>query len=453
MGHKKSDFLKIWFLIFLIGGLGFGLFTMIKNNTRPQQQEKPVEIVEEVKGDAQTVDCIHIEPLVQNIVDSASLDRKWYLKEYGDSEILLEVENTDISSADTKFLTPLYTVGDITKKMVYSQESDKWIGKVNLNDLEVGNHTLVLSVDIKDCEFKGKKELPFTLSYPVYVTWTLDWEGTDVKQSNLDRIVNISSKYGIPVTHFFNPYIYYSTSANRSKTITNWILNRKNAGDSIGLHLHMYEKYVRAAGVIPKQTYWGYDGYGKGYDTPTVEYSYEEFMKILALAKSDFSKHGLDTPTIYRAGGWFANEEILRALEDSGFIADSSGRTPYKIGKNNLTGPWNLSTTTQPYILNREDQNNTANPNTKLWEVPNNGLDSWSFNASQMIGAFKENYSGDVSGSTKVVTYLSHPQGFEHDNPILHEVFTEISKYTYKSDSGPVIFITIDKLPMLSENR
>jgi len=134
-------------------------------------------------------------------------------------------------------------------------------------------------------------------------------------------------------------------------------------------------------------------------------------------------------------------------------VADSSGRTSYVIGTNKLLGPWKLSTNTQPYKLNMKDQNDTQNGDSKLWEIPNNGLDSWSFNAKQMISAFTENYSTGVSQNTKVVTYLSHPQGFGHDYPILNEVFTYISQFSFNTDSGPVVFVTIDKLPMLSENR
>ena len=89
----------------------------------------------------------------------------------------------------------------------------------------------------------------------------------------------------------------------------------------------------------------------------------------------------------------------------------------------------------------------------KLWEVPNNGADSWAFSGAQLIGNFNDNYSGGINNSTKVVTYLSHPQGFAHDVPILNELFTNISKYSFNSDSGPLIYTTIDKLPIVSNNR
>lgn len=458
MGRNNGQKFTTFFLSILILALSFGVFTIFKNNLDAQYKAKK-ESSEEVKGDAKSVDCATIQPLIQNVIENASLPRKWYLKESvkgtTQSEILLEVVNSSIQDTDLEFFTLKYAVdkSENFKEMEYSKAQKKWLGKINLDELEVGEHLIKIFSDINGCDFAYAKELPFTLSYPVFVTWTLDWEGTDVKNSNLDSIVEISSKYEIPVTHFFNPYIYYSTSESRSKYITNWIINRKNLGDSVGLHLHMYDKYVTAAGVTPVEVKWGYNGYGEGYDVPTLEYSYAEFRKILSLAKSDFQKNGLGNPILYRAGGWFASEEILKALEDSGFLADSSGRTSYVIGTNKLVGPWKLSTNTQPYKLNMKDQNDTQNGDSKLWEIPNNGLDSWSFNAKQMISAFTENYSTGVSQNTKVVTYLSHPQGFEHDYSILNEVFTYISEFSFNTDSGPVIFVTIDKLPMLSENR
>lgn len=456
MGHRNGNLFTTWLLLLLIGAFSFGIVRIVKSNTEKGKTEE-VKQVEEVKGNAETVNCSTIQPLVQSVVNSPTLERRWYLKGDGNnfSDIILEIPNTNISTSDIRFFTLKYYVDSEanSKDMEYSESEKKWLGKVNLNELEVGEHTITITSTIKDCEFNGKKELPFILSYPVYVTWTLDWEGSDVKQSNLDSIVDISSKYGIPVTHFFNPYIYYSLPENRTNAITEWVINRKNLGDSIGLHLHMYDKYVTASGVTPKTTRWGYVGYGKGYDVPTEEYSYSEFMKILSLAKSDFAKHGLGVPTLYRAGGWFADEDILKAVQDSGFKADSSGRISYTIGTNKVAGPWTLQTTTQPYLLNLNNQNDTVSGGSKLWEIPNNGLDSWSFNANQMIQAFNQNYTAGINNSTKVVTYLSHPQGFEHDNPILNQVFTHISMYSYNSDSGPVIFTTIDKLPMITQNR
>jgi len=456
MGHKNKQKFTTFFLFILILALTFGIFTILKSNLNTQNER---ESTEEVKGNAKSVDCATIQPLVQSVIDSSSLPRKWYLKDgiagTSQSDILLEIVNSSVQETDLEFFSLKYAVDfeENSKEMEYSKAEKKWLGKIDISNLEPGEHLIKIYPDINGCNFTYARELPFTLSYPVFVTWTLDWEGTDVKNSNLDSIVEISSKYEIPVTHFFNPYIYYSTPESRSKYVTDWIINRRNLGDSIGLHLHMYEKYVNTAGVTPIDVRWGYNGYGKGYDVPTLEYSYSDFRKILSLAKSDFQKNGLGNPILYRAGGWFADEDILRAVQDSGFIVDSSGRTSYEIGTNKVVGPWTLSTTTQPYRLNMNNQNDTQNGSSNLWEIPNNGLDSWTFDAKQMISAFTQNYSSGVSQNTKVVTYLSHIQGFEHDYPIINEVFTNISKYSFNSDSGPVVFTTIDKLPMLSENR
>lgn len=264
-----------------------GIFAYTKIDARKKAQgpsEQP-----SVKG-GEIVNCASISPRVDEVLEKVSISRKWYLiddsvsKQY--REILLDIPNTDIPDATTKFFTLKYSVenSDVKGTLEYNSNQKKWLGKVDLATLKADTYTLLVSADIKDCEYENKKEMGFNLSYPVYVTWTLDWEGTDVKNANLDSIATISSKYGIPVTHFFNPYIYHILSTNRQKYLTDWILSRKSMGDSVGLHLHMYSKYVSKAGVTPKNVRWGYNGYGDGYDVPTSEYSYGEFMKILALA-------------------------------------------------------------------------------------------------------------------------------------------------------------------------
>lgn len=454
MGRNNNKYLTILMLLLILVG---GIFAYTKFDAMKKENTSTEK--EDVKG-GEIVNCAAISPRVDTVLEKANIARKWYLiddtleKEY--TEITLNIPNTEMPEAIIKYFTLKYSIENtnVNGNLEYDSDEKNWFAKVDLSKLEANSYNLVLSADIKDCEYGNKKELAFNLSSPVYVTWTLDWEGTDVSNENLVRIADISSKYGVPVTHFFNPYIYHTLSSARQKTLTDWIKGRENAGDAIGLHLHMYKTYVSKAGVTPRELRWGYDGYGTGYDVPTQEYSYDEFMKILSLAKSDFAKQGLGTPTMYRAGGWFADEEILMALQDSGFTIDSSGRTAYKLGYNNITGPWNLTNTTQPYQLNSKDQNITDNPDMTLWEVPNNGASSWDFDAKQLINHFNQNYSGGINKGTKVVTFLSHPQGFEQrDNPRINELLTDIAKYSFNSDNGPLIYTTVDKIPAVSQNR
>jgi hypothetical protein len=207
----------------------------------------------------------------------------------------------------------------------------------------------------------------------------------------------------------------------------------------------MYPDYLVKAGVIPKlEPAWGVS-LPAGYDVLTTAYSYDEIKIILTYAKQDLEKNGLGTPKSYRAGGWFANLDTLRALADSGFLVDSSGRTEYKLGNNNMSGNWSLKSTSQPYFPSSVNQNSDVPPpNLPILEIPNNGADDYSFSSAEMIERFNDNYSGGVIEKAIVVTYLSHPQWFdEKRQKTMADVFAFIDSYSYDKDLGPVIYSTL----------
>ena len=293
----------------------------------------------------------------------------------------------------------------------------------------------------------GRKETTvhaFNVTYPVYVNWTIDWEGLDVREQYLSDMASIADEHDIPMTHFFNPRIYVTKSipSDRAQYLTNWVLNRSNnKNEDIGLHFHMFDDMVAAAGVKPLENpiRWG-SGIKGGYDTLTSNYSVSDMVKMLEWAKSIFVKNKLGVPSMFRAGGWYADEKTLTALEDSDFMLDSSGRTAYVFGKNIQKGHWELEETTQPYRMNSADQNVTNLPNMNLWEFPNNGSDSYKFSAEEMIERFYQNYDSKILSQKKVVNFLSHPHWFNIDKPKLDILFQEIDTHLYRNDSGPVIY-------------
>lgn len=123
----------------------------------------------------------------------------------------------------------------------------------------------------------------FKVSYPLYATWTMDWEGMDVKDEYLEYINTIATNNEMPITHYFNPRIYISSVVSRARRnfLTNWVKDRKSKyGDEISMHLHMHNDFVKAAGVEPRSgPTWG--GFHNGYDVPTSVYPPEEFEKFL----------------------------------------------------------------------------------------------------------------------------------------------------------------------------
>ncbi|NTV31492.1 hypothetical protein HGA91_05965 [candidate division WWE3 bacterium] len=337
---------------------------------------------------------------------------------------------------------------NVTGEMIPVQGQDgTYQVQVSLSQLSPSEYTI--QAQLKTGE-QVIESLPTQLnvSYPVYVAWTLDWEGYDVKDEYLQNIEELTAKHNsMPLTHFFNPRLYTNTtiSTQRQEYLTQWVLQRnQKQGDAIELHLHMFPDMVKAAGVTPKSNpiQWG-STLHDGYDILTMQYSYDELVTIMNWSKSIFAEKGLPTPTIFRAGGWYANEDTLKAAQASGFLADSSGRTAYSFGTNKVDGPWNLSETTQPYRLNEDDQNNTSRPTMSLWEFPNNGADSWMFTEAQMKDRFNANYSGKIATDKKLVTYLSHPEWFKTDKPRIDALFTYTDQFLNDKDNGPVVYITL----------
>jgi hypothetical protein len=438
MKDRKRIFLLSSFLLLAIGLITFKFFT--QGDTQPQNVDREVKGSETLQCDEETFSK------VSKSLDLFSLKREWYLKgedEYNTVDILIEDEDLNEEVVQIE-----YSLEGSSEKylLAYDAFESAWVGSLNVDGLETGEHEMSLTASIENCDLTISKKENFKVSYPVYVTWSMDWEGFDVDQKYLDSITAISKKYDIPITQFFNPYIYINLSEKRSQYLTNWILERQISGDSIGLHLHMNNKMVRAAGVTPRtDVSWG--GWAKdGQDIPNTVYGYQDYKKIINWARDQFVKYDLPSPTMYRAGGWFIDEENLRVLDDLGFVLDSSGRTYHVYGDNKLKGEWYLETTTQPYRLNSDNQNITNDPNMGLWEFPNNGGDSWAYSADDMISRFKDNYNGGISDSTKVVTYLSHPHWFNIDEPKINKVLDHVDKFGIVEDRGPVVYRTLDQI-------
>uniref|UniRef100_A0A832DUR6 Uncharacterized protein n=1 Tax=candidate division WWE3 bacterium TaxID=2053526 RepID=A0A832DUR6_UNCKA len=381
----------------------------------------------------------------EQIFAQVSADRRWILLgeefTFKQKSLPFRVELSP-EFADT----PLnYAVSgtDLSGRMV-KDGVNRYFAEIFVGTLKPGRYAVSAQARSSAGTFTSPA-VEFYVSYPLYVAWTLDWEGYDVPQNYLNMIEEISQNHGVPITHFFNPRLYTSPdiSAAQAQYLTDWVKNRENQGDVIGLHLHMFPDLVSAAGVAPRTSpNWG-SWKTDGYDVLTSAYTYEETVKLLDWSKGTFARKGLGIPVMFRAGGWFADEETLQALAETGFALDSSGRTKYTFGENGIAGPWDLLATTRPYQLNAEDQNIVNSPTLNLWEFPNNGADSWAYSTEQLLERFQSNFSGAPLAEKQVVTYLSHPEWFSKDQPKIEALFAAIDSYRNRVDGGPVIYITL----------
>lgn len=370
-----------------------------------------------------------------------SINKHWFVPEHIPEQFLeatLNMGGVSVSSGD-KMLR--YSIENTSISGNFPQGTSSTTISVDPGELKPGIYTI--TVGSPDTESPPGPRRLFTVSAPVYVTWSLDWEGWDPTDQAVEKIDAIAEMYNLPVTHYFNPRIFLSgTDDKRSGELRNWILEKSaGRGDEIGLHLHMHFDIVQAAGVTPRRDpKWGYRS-TEGYDVFTTAYTFDELKRILAWAKKTFEDNGLPVPVAYRAGGWFADEVVLRALSETGFVYDSSGRT------NPGTGafakiPWQLRVYSQPYYPSAADQNGTGFDALPILEIPNNGGNTFEFSSDKLIANFTQNYSGGPATTKTVITFISHPQWYTAEFPKIEPVLTHVSNYLYDQDNGPVFFVT-----------
>jgi len=342
----------------------------------------------------------------------------------------------------------LYYVKVGSKDLIPLNLGNTWTNpvKINLGQIDTGDQGIYL-VTQHNGNYYRSPNVYFKVSEPVFVAWTIDWEGKNVTDGVLASISKIATTYDMPMTQFFNPRIYVDTSIPdyRRAQLTNWAKARSLINnDEIALHLHMYFDMVKAAGVTPHTTpHWGTGV--DGYDVPASAYTTEEMTKVINWALVQFAANNLPKPAGFRAGGWYANMDTLEAIDNTDLAYDSSGREDYKFGTLELAGTWKLPHTTQPYHPSIIDQNaSVPGPVLKLWEMPNNGNDSYWFSSDDMISRFYANYQpGSAAANPTLVTYLSHPDWFDVDQPKLTALFLEIDKYSFEHDRGPVVYSTL----------
>jgi len=380
-----------------------------------------------------------------------NLSRAWYLKDYDkvspdDKNVLYKIQLTTNEVITDDIVSVIVTDSKDVENKYRPPKIDEKIYELQLptEDLESGKYSIKTVVEGKNYE---SDTLTFNVSYPLFVTWTMDWEGYDVSEDNLRVMDELTSKYGMPMTTFFNPRIFAASeiSPARITRMVEWIkLGQKKRGDEIALHLHMHQDMISKIGLEPKtEPRWG--GRVNGHDVLTTAYEYDEFKQIIEWSLEQYAVNGLPEPVSYRAGGWFIDEDNLRVLADLNFKIDSSGREAIIYGPNKIENPWTLSSTTKPYKPSLSNQNISAEPFLNIWEYPNNGMDSTNRDFEILRDKFDDNYKSMPLEEPQVVTYLSHPHWFTKlDQSDMERIFDYIEPMKYENDNGPVIYSTLE---------
>ena len=364
----------------------------------------------------------------------------------------LLVKVTATFEGDPTAGTPFVTVGG-GPELPLAHIGSTWSTSGSLDGLAVGANTVALYEHLAGSPAVSLRvaETRFVLSQPEYVVWTLDFEGDASGDAELANTSAIADGLKIPMSVLWNPRVWTTdqVSSERQDAMLAWTKGRQAKGDEVGLHLHMWTDYVRAAGLVPR-TAPSWAGRGDGYDVPITAYPENEQQALIGYGVKLMVQHGLPTPTSFRAGGDMGDAATLRAVAASGFTIDCTavakdyppiGRIPY---------PWTLPAGAQPYQPSRSDANATGD--LPLLEAPTIGGNTFGFTVQTIQPQIRANLAlfataGNVANERKAITVVSHPGTIVGtERAAIEALLGAFGPLRYDTDSGPVRFVTLAQL-------
>ena len=236
----------------------------------------------------------------------------------------------------------------------------------------------------------------------VRIVVSVDWEGEDLQSQNLLAMKNFRQDYPeIPLQHFLNA-AYYTKAGARPSVVTAAIRSVLRPGDEHGLHIHSWKSLVEASGVSFRTGPSFVQGtvdlndcvVDCGHDVVLNAYTNSELRRIIKFSVSTLQNNGFDRAKSFRAGGWQADANVLRALAAEGFTLDSSATyapylfeswsEPYQL-YGNVAALWPTTVpTSQPYSTD-------LGAGLSIIELPNNGCLADYMTGSAILKAFVTN--------------------------------------------------------------
>jgi hypothetical protein len=326
----------------------------------------------------------------------------------------------------------------------------QWSASLGLEGVAPGEQTVEFLVRMKDGTDAVVATTTFMLSAPVYLVWTLDFEGDAVTDEMLGNTYAINRTYFVPLTLLWNPRVWTTTQVSRERAdaMRKWTMDVAGAGHAeIGLHLHAWTDFVRAAGVTPR-TSPSWAGRNDGYDVPLTAFDEAETKKLLDHALRLMADNGMPKPTSFRAGGLFANAANLRAVAAAGFTADTSATPSGDFGQ--LTYPWTLLPGAQPYRPSRTDAN--APGDLPLLEVPNIAGNTYGHTAFTIQRVINDDLAmlpavGAPAMQRRAMTLVSHPSTIDAtERAAIEKLFQAFEPYRWDRDKGPLRYVTLSQL-------
>ena len=235
----------------------------------------------------------------------------------------------------------------------------------------------------------------------VYVT--VDWEGQSLDNDNIEAVQAFRQKHpNIAMLQLLNP-AYYLRPESSAANITKQIQSTFLPNDAQGLHVHAWKSLADYCNV-PYKTAPSFADTEEtctagdcGY-TVSLEFAYsaEELNQLIACSSQILVGQGYVKPVHFRAGGWQLGPKLITALQNNGFVWDSS-----HIDANLLTTNWHEESgmikmlralhgnhdaaLAQPYNLAAATSELAA-----ITEYPDNAALADYTNTKQLIALFKQ---------------------------------------------------------------
>jgi hypothetical protein len=324
-----------------------------------------------------------------------------------------------------------------------------------------GEHEVLFAADGADTAFA---RLVFQRSHPLYVFVSTDWDYSEPSDRALDFQVRMHFEHPeMRVTNFVGPYTFTDDVAvpdSREQEIVDWLVSERDEHDGeIALHIHPYCNFVEYAGVTcntDESTV--HDTDTSGYTIGLWAYGETDFGTLLAAADQLFMDHGLGKPVTFRAGGWTATIETLRALADHGYVADTSAlnwaRLDEWIGDGTLYS-WNMEhwgpigDTSQPYYPNDGDILSGGDPTLSILEVPDNAIMADYVSVEEMTDILDQNWDGTALDEPTTYMMGYHPSGnLPSDTAARVDGLLDVTdEHLASAGEGPVVYEVLKNMP------
>ena len=255
-------------------------------------------------------------------------------------------------------------------------------------------------------------------------------------------------------THLYNPVAYTQDTPLRAKMEMYVKQSRDEHGAEIGVHLHMYESLLDAAGVEfirqPSLNAKTVDGSSdpSGYAVPMTRYSRAEITRLLEFTQRVFHRQKLGTPRTFCAGFYATSLQLQLEIAAHGYLTSAAAFPPgtefgaqYAPSWHKLSG-WSSIVTykTTPYRVSRRSILPNGSPpfiavgdGRDLVEIPQTCKIDWMVSAEDMKAIFRHHLAVATDGKPTAICFAIHEtSGNEHFSKY-DEVLSDVDQYAIGS--------------------